>query len=368
MSFLQQVIDSKDKIFAPTAQKRLAQILDEQAKGEARKNIELMAGNSMLAEVARHAYEEFVKQYGRDEALEQKLGVDDATNNSPDVGMRHASSSSSTTKHDPLQDAIERARNFEGKKNSDWTPYIHTFEVNGLQLDMCLVPRGRFMMGDNDISKRERPVHEQVIDKPFWIGRHPITNGQWRQAVNASNGAVTVPEFSDWHPDSYEDKTKINHPVVGVTWHQCNAFAKWLGENWKLPTEVQWEYSARGLDNLIYPFGNDFQPDLVVYRGNSGKTTAEIGGRAKGASWVGAQDMAGNVWEWIASVYKPYPYQVNDRREDMSVDGLRVLRGGSWSGNINNARSSSRDYNFSHSRINFSGFRICSSPFSLTEH
>jgi len=368
MSFLQQVIDGKDKIFAPTAQKRLTAIMDEQAKAEARKNIELMAGNSMLAEVARHAYEEYVKQYGQDEALEETLGIRDETDSNVDVEQRHVSSlrasPTTQTKNDPLEEAIERARNFDGTRNSDWTPFFHTFEVKGLELEMCLVPRGHFMMGSDDGEDDEKPVHEQVIDEPFWIGVHPITNVQYRQAVELSNGVVKVPD----RIYDYDEDDKRQHPVVGVTWYQCRDFVRWLGQEWALPTEVQWEYSARGIDNLVYPFGNKFEPDLVVYERNSERNTAEVGGRPKGASWVGAQDMAGNVWDWTASLHNPYPYQRDDGRENMTGDGRRVLRGGSFFNYYYIERSSVRnsgypDYRFSRHLL-YLGFRIVLSPIS----
>jgi formylglycine-generating enzyme required for sulfatase activity len=220
---------------------------------------------------------------------------------------------------------VALARAFKGKQNSDWTPTFHTFDVKGIQMEMCLVPPGSFMMG-GDENDNEKPIHPQALMQPYWIGVHPVTNAQWHIAVGASNGKVTVPKWSDW----YNDNAKTNHPVVGVTWYQCIDFLNWLGTAWRLPTEPEWEYAARGLDNLVFPFGNEFKKDWVVYSTNSNKSTATVGGRPQNASWVGAQDMSGGVWEWTSSIYAEYPYKADDTHENMGSKDARVLRGGSW--------------------------------------
>ena len=260
---------------------------------------------------------------------------------------------------DPITEAL---RGFSGERNADWTPIIRTFDVAGIALEMCLVPPGSFMMGSEDGHDDEKPVHQQTITQPYWIGLHPVTNAQWAQAVKLSQGKLSVPEWADW----YNDSSKADHPVVGVTWYQCRDFCQWLSEDagdaYALPTEVQWEYAARGPDGLVYPFGATFMPDLVVYRENSNNSTAAVGGRPNGASWVGAQDMAGNVWEWQLNALADYPYAPEDGRENISSNARRVLRGGSWLLNPRDARAAYRHFDDPDDRSGSLGFRVVRPP------
>jgi formylglycine-generating enzyme required for sulfatase activity len=219
--------------------------------------------------------------------------------------------------------------------NNEWRPY--TKDVNGVE--MALVPAGCFVMGSEEGNDDERPAHEQCFDEPFWIDVYEVTNAQFadflNQAGNQSEEGTAWLDAGDddvriqdnngtWTPtDSY-----ANHSVIEITWFGAVAFCESRGA--RLPTEVEWEYAARGPGNLTYPWGNDFEDDYVIWNTSE---TANVGSKPNGVSWVGALDMSGNVWEWVSSLYKNYPYDVTDGREadgDSDNTSSRVLRGGSW--------------------------------------
>jgi formylglycine-generating enzyme required for sulfatase activity len=263
-----------------------------------------------------------------------------------------------------LSQAIDRAFSFTAKRNRDWQPYYNTFHVNGISLEMCLVPVGHLTMG-NDFDgyywhgrwKKGVPnggVHK--IEKPFWISRYPITNTQWREAVRSR--ASDEPEGENW----YRDTTKDHHPVVGVTWYQARKFAEWVGCT--LPTSLQWEYAARGVNAWVYPWGNIVNDMSKLYINKSTwkrPYPAEIGEnqRPEGQSWVGAHDMSGNTWEWCSSAYTPYPYNPEDERHACD-DGqiMRVIRGGAWNVDDTLMRSATYFGFFPDVRSELNSFRL----------
>lgn len=182
-----------------------------------------------------------------------------------------------------------------------WTPVAQTF--NGFE--MVYVPAGCFMMGSASFARDEQPVHEVCLEA-FWLDRYEVTNAQYGASGYFSGGS---------------------RPRETVTWYAARDFC--ASRKARLPTEAEWEYAARGPQGWLYPWGNEFNPDNVVFTANSGWQTANVGSRPGGVSWVGAYDLIGNVWEWVSSAYRPYPYNAVDGREDDT--GLdRVLRGGSW--------------------------------------
>jgi formylglycine-generating enzyme required for sulfatase activity len=161
----------------------------------------------------------------------------------------------------------------------------------------------------------------------YWIGRTPVTVAQFR-AFARDDSQVDASRL----PDGRDD-----HPVVGVTWHDAIAYCRRLGERRglqvTLPSEAEWEKAARGTDGRVYPWGNQ-KPDerRCNYNRNIGDTTPVGQYSPLGDSPYGCVDMAGNVWEWTRSLYRDYPYDPKDGREDMDAgdDGRRVLRGGAF--------------------------------------
>ena len=147
---------------------------------------------------------------------------------------------------------------------------------------MRYIPEGTFLKG---IEK------DSIKVDAFYIDKYPITNNQYKKFME---------ETSYNEPAFWKDKrfNNTNQPVVGVSWHDAVAYARWAGK--RLPKELEWEKAARGIDGREYPWGNA-QPDntKAVYNldPNAG-APVPIGNRKDGASPFGCFDMAGNVWEW----------------------------------------------------------------------
>ena len=227
--------------------------------------------------------------------------------------------------------------------------------------DMTLlyVPAGSFTMGSDNGNTNESPAH-QVYQDAFWIDRTDVTNAMYAKCV-ADKGACSQPtNLSSYTRSSYYDNSQFdNYPVIYVNWNMADTYCKWAGR--QLPTEAQWEKAARGSDGRTYPWGNN-APDntLLNYNSSLGDTTT-VGSYPKGASPYGALDMAGNVWQWVADWYQSGYYatlgnNASNPQGPASGDG-RVLRGGSWDGNLDDVRSAYR--NWSDPTITFDsiGFR-----------
>ena len=181
----------------------------------------------------------------------------------------------------------------------------------------------------------EKPAGKQCFDKPFWIDRTEVTNKQY-----GSEGSFKGD----------------NRPRDSVSWFSARALCEKRGV--RLPTEAEWEYAARGPDSLIYPWGNSFVGDNVIYQGDSGGQTAEVGGKLRGVSWVRAFDMSGNLWEWVSSIYKPYPYDARDGREnDNDGSSPRILRGGSYGDYSYGVRAANRASDNPYNWSKLTGFR-----------
>ena len=165
-----------------------------------------------------------------------------------------------------------------------------------------------------------------VVDlAAFEIGRTPVTNAQYEAFV----AATSVRPPSEWGGPTVRADRR-DHPVTSVDWHEARAFCAWASV--RLPTEVEWERAAAGPAGRSYPWG-EAEPDATTaWFGQRGDDagTVPVGAFRAGASVEGALDVAGNVWEWTASLHRPYPYRPGDGREDPAAAGPRVLRGGSF--------------------------------------
>lgn len=216
--------------------------------------------------------------------------------------------------------------------------------------EMVTVPAGPFTMGRDDGPEDERPAH-RVDLREFAIDRLPVTNADFaafleaRGPISATGGRYYDIDDGDarihrvdgrWAADAgHED-----HPVVEPTWLGAREYCLWRGK--RLPTEAEWEKAARGTTARRYPWG-DRPPDAARARFGVGWTdTVPVHAHPAGASPYGALDMAGNAWEWVASLYRPYPYRADDGREDPAAAGARGTRGGSADSGIENITTTQR--------------------------
>jgi len=191
---------------------------------------------------------------------------------------------------------------------------------------MALVPAGCFMMGSENGDEDEQPVHEVCFDAPFWIDVYEVTNEQF------GSGRLIYGDGQF---------TGDDQPRDSLVWGGAEAHCR--SRSTRLPTEAEWEYAARGPDGLVYPWGARFDADNAVYAANASARTADVGSRPEGASWVGAYDMSGNVWEWVSDAYHTYfgDPQVNP----VQLDGQgQVLRGGAYNDDDTNALRSANRY------------------------
>jgi len=231
----------------------------------------------------------------------------------------------------------------EIQSNNDWKPITQNIVINGISFEMCKVPAGIFQMGSDVKSYSAYPVHQNFVSNSYWLSAYPITNEQWKHAVEKSAGQVKQPKYIDW----YSDPKKAQNPVVWINWYQCQEFVNWLGEGYRLPTELEWEFAARGPSNAIFPFRRGTLDAFHRYQ-QEGPTTS--GTQSSIQSWVGAYDMIGRVLEWTNSQYKEYPYNAFDGREDLDNILALSLRG------LDGIRRSQRP---PHSAYNNTGMRLC---------
>ena len=186
--------------------------------------------------------------------------------------------------------------------------------------EMVLIPKGEFVMGSNERWDDEAPEHISFT-KAFYMDTNEITNSDYKKFID------TLELEAPYHwPEGNIPKGKEQHPVVYVSWFDATNYCKWAGK--RLPTEQEWEKAARGLDGLIYPWGNEWSLDKSnnPYKHSTG--TKPIGSYPEGRSPYGLNDMSGNVWEWVDSHYLPHPGNPVTRAE--YGKDKRILKGGSW--------------------------------------
>ena len=216
--------------------------------------------------------------------------------------------------------------------NSD----IETINVNGVAFKMVRVQGGTFQMGatseqGKDAEDDELPVHSVTLSD-YYIGQTEVTQELW-EAVMGSN------------PSYFKGNNQC--PVEDVSWNDCQEFIEKLnrltGKNFRLPTEAEWEYAARGGNKSRgYKYSGSNNPDAVAwYDDNSGSKTHPVA--TKQSNELGLYDMSGNVYEWCQDWYGEYKSNSQTNPTGASKGSGRVLRGGSWNSHARYVRVSIRD-------------------------
>jgi formylglycine-generating enzyme required for sulfatase activity len=262
---------------------------------------------------------------------------------------------------------------------------------NGIALEMARIPAGEFIMGQADGSADERPCHV-AIPRMFWMGRFEITNEQLALFDPAHNSRLEHGDYIQFSPGERGwTLNRPKQPAVRVSQVATTAFCRWLsektGKHFRLPTEAEWEWACRAgtatplwygtrdsdfshsanlsdqTHQAIDPFGWAGRTQLIppwrpadVRFNDRSRVSAPVGSYV--ANPWGLCDMHGNVAEWTATAYRPYPYNANDGREQPTPADRIVVRGGSWYDPPNRCRSAFRQSYLSAQGIYDVGFRV----------
>jgi len=219
---------------------------------------------------------------------------------------------------------------------------------------MVFVKGGTLTMGctseQSDCGGDEKPAH-QVTVSDFRMGKYEVTQKQWTEIIGSN-------------PSSF--KNCEDCPVENVSWNDVQEFIKQLnrktGKNYRLPTEAEWEYAARGGSAgspTLYAGSNNIV-EVAWYSENSGGKTHPVG--QKKPNELGLHDMAGNVWEWCNDWHGNYGSGNQSNPKGSSTGSFRVLRGGGWNGSAGRCRVAYRNRNGPVGRDSYNGFRLVLAP------
>ena len=236
------------------------------------------------------------------------------------------------------------------------------FTVNGVRFIVQYVKGGTFMMGATPEQEKsaynvEKPAHEVTLND-FYIGKYEVTQDLWIAVMGEDPEIIRA-----WNRYGRGD----NYPAYMVSWDDCKVFIEKLnkitGAKFRLPTEAEWEYAARGgVKSKKYKFsGSNNVNDVAWYN----RTIVGYGPMPVGMKLpneLGIYDMSGNVWEWCEDWFGKYSeeHQKNPKGKPSGVN--HVLRGGSWSRSSRLSRISNRGYNRADARYNYNGFRLVVEP------
>lgn len=225
-------------------------------------------------------------------------------------------------------------------------------ESGGCAPEIILIPAGSFQMGANNAYDDEKPIHTVNIEA-FYMGRYEVTFEEYD--VFCEQTQREKPSDNSWG--------RGKRPVINVSWHDAVAYTKWLStqtqQEYRLPTEAEWEYGARAGSNLRYSWGDSIGSNnancLNNASGDKYEHTAPVGSFSANA--FGLHDMIGNVQEWTCSK-KTDSYNGSETQCTGNTLGTVVLRGGSWNSNADYCRVSNRVRNLKGNWVNHFGFRV----------
>lgn len=241
-----------------------------------------------------------------------------------------------------------------------WTPVAQSLDPGvsfrdcPLCPEMIVVPAGTFLMGSSPSewghSPAEAPRRRVTIEIPFAISKYEITKGEW-QACLAEDGCL------DWQ--SYRHEGAESLPATGLPWKVIPGYLGWLnkktGQNYRLPTEAEWEYVARAGTTTTYAFGDELTPAQANFSDRSGGPV-KVGSYPPNA-W-GVHDMHGNVGELVDDCWHESYAAPTDGSAWTPDCLLRVVRGGSWESAAEAVRSASRSYDVDANAGIRNGFRV----------
>ena len=225
--------------------------------------------------------------------------------------------------------------------------------VNSIGMEFTFIPAGTFVMGtegnSSDVSADEIPAHSVSITRALYLGTYEVTQAQWERVMGNN-------------PSEFKGES---NPVDNISWEDAQEFIRRLNDlegftRYRLPTEAEWEYAARGGTHSAYFFGNDASSIIFYawYNYNSGGSSHAVG--QKKANALGLHDMLGNVSEWVQDAYDATYYAQSPAKDPTgpSFGQHRVARGGNWCHGAAFCRSAQRFHFAPNERSGFIGLRV----------
>lgn len=235
--------------------------------------------------------------------------------------------------------------------------------------ELVLIPAGTFLYGskiDDKLAENNEKPQQSLYLPDYYICKYPVTNAQYKKFVDETGHRP--PDQSNviysgpvWRGNSFPAES-ANHPVVCVSWEDAKAYVEWAGLG--LPSELEWEKAARGVDGRVYPWGNEKDPNRCNCRESGMAGTVPVGYYKNGTSPYGCFEMAGNVWEWCNGWYSEDNKRNDKPNEAGPIGGkFHVVRGGSWDHVSGDCRCTCRCFSPSVDlRFSDIGFRVVFLP------